>query len=257
MTRRPIIAGNWKMHKTISEAVALAQEIVRSFSEDPDVDIVLCPAFTALGPVAEVLKGSQVWLGAQNLHWEAKGAFTGEVSAAMLCDAGCQAVIIGHSERRQFFGETNESVNRKLKAALARNLLPIVCVGETLAQRQAGKTFDVIRDHVMGGYQGLSPQDAARTVAAYEPVWAIGTGVNATPAQAQEAHAFIRKLLAERFGDSVAGSIRIQYGGSVKPDNIASLLEQNDVDGALVGGASLEAASFIQILRQAKKVRVR
>jgi len=245
--RRPIIAGNWKMHKTIAEAAALARSVVAAAgSEGPEV--VVCPPFTALAAVAGVTAGSGVAVGGQDVFWEDQGAFTGEVSAPMLLDAGCRYVIIGHSERRQFFGETDASVNKKLKAALAHKLVPIVCVGETLAEREAGATEEVVGRQVREGLAGLAPEEAAGIVIAYEPVWAIGTGRTASPADAQAVCAYIRQLAAEMFGGKAAAALRIQYGGSVKPDNIAELMAQPDIDGALVGGASLDAAAFSKII---------
>lgn len=249
--RRPIIAGNWKMFKTIKEGQELVNSLKRELYDIEDADIVVCPPYTLLAYLADMLLSSNIALGAQDVHWEDEGAYTGEVSARMLKDAGCKYVIIGHSERRQYFGETNESVNKKTKAALAAGLTPIVCVGETLNEREAGKTFDVVKDHVQNGLQGLSEEEALEIVIAYEPVWAIGTGRTATAEQAQEVHAFIRKLLAELWGASCAGRMRIQYGGSVKPDNITALMAKDDIDGALVGGASLKIDSFAQIVKKA------
>jgi triosephosphate isomerase len=251
--RRLFLAGNWKMHKTPPEAAALARALLAGGAGELDaVDVALCPPFVALPAVAEALRGSRVALGAQNMHWEPQGAFTGEVSAAMLTAAGCRHVILGHSERRKFFGETNETVSRRLRAALAAGLFPIVCVGETLEERKAGRTHEVIRDHVEGSLAGADAGAMAKVTIAYEPVWAIGTGVNATPEQAEEAQGFLRGLLAERFGRAVAEETRIQYGGSVKAANAGALLACPDVDGALVGGASLEAKEFLGILRAAE-----
>ncbi len=247
--RKPIIAGNWKLNKNIKEAVDLVNEIKAKCAGFDKADIVVCPVFTALSKVAEVLEGTKIGLGAQDLYWQDAGAFTGEVSAPLLKDAGCQYVIIGHSERRQFFGETNETVNNKIKAALAHGLIPIVCVGENLQEREAGKTFDVIKDHVENSLKGFTAQDMGKMVVAYEPVWAIGTGKTATPAQAQEVHKFIRGLLEKNCGKGVAETIRIQYGGSVKADNAQELISQPDIDGALVGGASLKADSFAGIIQ--------
>ena len=248
MKRKPIIAGNWKMHMTAPEAGALAKEIVSACSGRTDVDVVVAPAFTALHAVSAALKGSGIGLAAQNCHNELKGAFTGEVSVPMLKDAGCSYVIIGHSERRQFFSETDESVNRKLAAALAGGLIPIVCVGETLAEREKGAAFGVIESQLSGGLMQVGPQQMKGIVIAYEPVWAIGTGKTATPAQAQEVHAFIRGWLARTHGEKIASEVRLQYGGSVKPDNVAELMAQGDIDGALVGGASLNADSFAALV---------
>ncbi len=255
--RKTIIAGNWKMYKTISEAIELANGLKREFfnlSAD-DIEIVVCPAFTALSEVSEVVIGSTIGVGAQDTYWEMEGAYTGEVSPAMIKDAGCRYVIVGHSERRQFFSETNESVNKKLKAALKHGLTPIVCVGETLAERERQETFKVLEDHVTKGLAQISKEDMAGIVIAYEPVWAIGTGKTAAPAQAQEAHRYIRDLLVKLFDKETAERVRIQYGGSVKPENIAELMRQPDVDGGLVGGASLKIDSFSQIVKQAAQVR--
>jgi triosephosphate isomerase len=248
--RKTIIAGNWKMYKTIKEAIELANGLKRGlFKLDfAKVDVVLCPAFTALSEVAEILNESEIGLGAQDIYWQEEGAFTGEVSPAMLKDAGCQYVIIGHSERRQFFGETNETVNKKIKAALKAGLTPIVCVGENLKERESNNTFKVIEDHVKNSLVDISNEDMLKIVVAYEPVWAIGTGKTATPEQAQEVHAYIRGLLKSIYGLEVSSSVRIQYGGSVKPENITELMNKPDVDGALVGGASLKVESFSAIV---------
>jgi len=253
--RKPIVAGNWKMHLGLREAGELVRQLKAS-CQVATVEVVICPPFTALASVAQLLNGSSISLGAQDLHWEAQGAFTGEVSPSMLVDVGCRCVIIGHSERRQHFGETNELVARKLRAALDHQLQPIVCVGETLAERQADQTHQVLSRQLDGALRSCAPTDAGELVLAYEPVWAIGTGRNATPEQAQEAHALIRQWLAQRFGAAAAESIRIQYGGSVTATNAASLLAQPDVDGALVGGASLEADSFAAIVKAADTAKV-
>ena len=253
MKPTPLIAGNWKMHKTVAEAVALARELRGMVSMVRDqVEIAVCPPFTALSPVAKALEGSNIELGAQNCHWEPSGAFTGEVAAPMLAEIGCTFVVAGHSERRQYFGETDDTVNRRAKAALAHALSPIVCVGETLDEREAGRTLAVVERQVRGGLSGLTAQDSKKLVLAYEPVWAIGTGKVATAAQAQEVHAHIRRLLVELFGGAAATGVRIQYGGSVKPDNAAELMAQPDIDGALVGGASLKADDFSKIVKAAK-----
>ena len=249
--RTPIIVGNWKLNKTIREAVALVTSLQSLAADVPDVEIVVAPAFTGLSAVAQALTGAAIRLAAQDVFWEDSGAFTGEVSPGMLKDVGCDYVIIGHSERRQYFGETNENVNRKVKAALAHGLTPIICTGERLEEREAGKTGAVVKDHLLNGIAGLSADQIASTVIAYEPVWAIGTGHNATPDQAQAVHALIRSLLSEGYSTDVASQIRIQYGGSVKPDNAAALIAQPDVDGALVGTASWEAESFAQIVKAA------
>ena len=254
--RKLIIAGNWKMYKTIGEAIDLANGIKRELFElsSEDIDIVLCPPFTTLSEVAEVIADSNIALGAQDMYWQEVGAFTGEVSPLMLKDAGCKFVIIGHSERRQFFAETNESVNNKIKAALKHDLIPIVCVGESLKEREAGETFKVLDDHIQNGLKGISEVDMLKLVIAYEPVWAIGTGKTATPAQAQEAQIYIREILVKLYNKAVAAEVRIQYGGSVKPENIIELMQQPDVDGALVGGASLKAESFSEIVKKASQV---
>lgn len=250
--RRPIIAGNWKMNKTTAESVSLVDELKALLKDKKDVEVVVCPPYTALFKSAQALQGSNIKLGAQDMHWEPSGAYTGEISSPMLKDIGCQYVIIGHSERRQYFGETNESVNKKVKAALKAGITPIMCVGEKLEEREKGLTEKIIEGHLRGGFDGLSKEDAAKIVVAYEPVWAIGTGKTATPAQAQEVHSFIRNWLKNSFGDDVASKIIIQYGGSVTPDNIEGLMKENDVDGALVGGASLKADSFSKIVKGSK-----
>ena len=247
--RKPIVAGNWKMNNTVAEALALVAEIKRQAAESKGVEIVLCPPFTALQAVSNAISGTAIGLGAQNMHWEKAGAFTGEVSAAMLRELYCHYVIIGHSERRMLFGETDAAVNRKVKTALASNLRPIVCVGETLQQRQASQTETVIRTQVLNGLKDIGPDQFAPVIMAYEPVWAIGTGMTATPDQAQDVHKFIRSLLQEMAGERVAQTVRIQYGGSVKPENAAALLSRHGVDGALIGGASLNADQFLAIMR--------
>ena len=247
--RCPFIAANWKMYKTVHEAVAFAKEFRVMVKDVTKVEIVLAPPFTALEVVRSVIDGSAIQLGAQNLHWEPKGAFTGEISAPMLVEAGCTYVIIGHSERRQLFGETNETVNKRLHAALAAGLTPVVCVGETLQERDADATVQVVERQVVAGLAGISPAALAKSVVAYEPVWAIGTGKTATPAQAQEVHRTIRDQLAKVANQDTADRVRLLYGGSVKPDNIDSLMAEPDVDGALVGGASLVAEQFIRIVQ--------
>jgi triosephosphate isomerase len=246
--RRPIIVGNWKMHKTTAEAVALVKALHASVAGMQSVDIGVAPPFTALAAVAEALRGSAIFVAAQNMHWEPQGAFTGEISAAMLADVGCTRVIIGHSERRQYFAETDATVNRKLRAALNAQLDPLLCVGETLEQREADATFSVLEQQIRQGLAEVVAEGMPRVVIAYEPIWAIGTGKTATPAQAQEVHAFIRDLLGTLYGKALADQVRIQYGGSVNAGNIQTLMAQPDVDGALVGGASLEASSFAQIV---------
>lgn len=249
--RRPIIAGNWKMNKTVPEAVRLVKQIKLLVEDDAKerVEVVVCPPFTALHAVSEVLKNSAVKLGAQNVHDQPKGAYTGEVSVAMLKDLGCEYVILGHSERRAYFGETDEMVNRRAKAALAQDLGVIICVGETLQEKREGRTEEVVSTQVRGALEGLEPARAEQLVIAYEPVWAIGTGENATGSEANAVIAMIRRLVGELLGTEMAEAVRIQYGGSVKPENIKSFLEQSDIDGALVGGASLEAASFAEIVK--------
>jgi triosephosphate isomerase len=247
--RKKIIAGNWKMNKTLAEAQDLAAAVVRDLGECAEADVVLCPPFTALKTVGDVISATSIKLGAQNMHWEGYGAFTGEVCAAMLRDLYCHYVILGHSERRQFFHETDENVNRKVKAALAANLTPIVCVGELRAEREAGRTEAVIGTQTRGGLAGLGAADLRRLVIAYEPVWAIGTGKVAMPQQAQEVHAIIRGLLGSLASPAIASKVRIQYGGSVKPDNAADLAAQPDIDGALVGGASLKTDDFLGIAK--------
>jgi len=247
-TRTPLLAGNWKMHGTRAEAVALAKGIKAGVAGVSGREVLVAPPFTSLEAVAGVLAGSSVLLAGQNLHWEAKGAFTGEVSAPMLRDIGCTHVIIGHSERRQFFGETDDTVAKKVASAQAHGLVPIVCVGETLQEREAGQMLTVIDRQVRRGLLGRDAAAIAALVVAYEPVWAIGTGKVATPEQAQEVHAFIRQTLAELSG-AAAQAVRILYGGSVKADNIDELMRQPDIDGALVGGASLQVESFVRIAK--------
>ncbi|MBN1465447.1 triose-phosphate isomerase [candidate division KSB1 bacterium] len=245
--RKRIVAGNWKMNTNIEQAVRLAQDIKAQY-DNLAVDVVLCPPFTNLYAVHRVIQGTPIWLGAQDLYWEENGAYTGQVSAGMLTAVGCQSVIIGHSERRQFFGETDVSVNKKIKKALEYKLTPIVCVGETLEEREAAETETVVEKQMKGALSGLSAADAAKLVIAYEPVWAIGTGKVATPEQAQVVHRFIRTFLAELYSRELADAIRIQYGGSMKPENAAELLAQPDIDGGLIGGASLKADSFLRIV---------
>ncbi len=249
MARLPFIAGNWKMNKTVGEAIDLIRELKRDISGVKDVEVAVAPPFTALHGVHKELEGSSIRLAAQNLYWEEKGAFTGEISPLMLKEVGCQYVIIGHSERRQFFGESDETVNRRIKAALAQGLKVIFCIGETLAEREEAKTFAVIERQVSGGLKGLGDKELRNVTIAYEPVWAIGTGKTATPEQAEEVHRFIRGKVDKLFSREVSEEIRIQYGGSVTPDNIKKLMNQPDIDGALVGGASLKAESFSKIVR--------
>ncbi len=252
--RIPLIAGNWKMYKDVNEAKDLAlslKNVLKDISES-SVEIAICPPFVDLYAVNEIIKGSNIKLGAQNLYPKQEGAFTGEISPLMLRSVGCHYVIIGHSERRQYFGETNESVNEKVKCALEYALAPIMCVGETLNERESGKWQEVVKNHLVGGLKDITKEKVKTVVIAYEPVWAIGTGKTATPAQAEEVHSFIRKLLADMYDESTAQSIRIQYGGSVKPDNVKELMAQENIDGALVGGASLKADSFEAIVKFGK-----
>lgn len=247
--RKPIIAGNWKMHKTVGEALALVRELCGITAGVTDVEIVICPTFTALYPVHLAICEGPLRLGAQNMHWEAQGAFTGEIAPAMVKEVGCTYVIIGHSERRQYFGETDDTVNKKVKAAFANELIPIMCVGETLEQREAGITEGVVGRQVRQGLTGLSAEQVAEMVIAYEPVWAIGTGRTASAEDANAVCRFIRQVVAEITGAESAEKVRIQYGGSVKGENIAELMAKSDIDGALVGGASLDADSFAKIVK--------
>ena len=253
-TRRPLVAGNWKLHCTLAEARSLARGVASRLSAGPrEVDVAVAPPFTALSTVGDALAGTTVALAAQDVFWEPKGAYTGEVSAPLLRDVGCRLGIVGHSERRHLFGETDEQVRRKLSALLDEGLTPILCVGERLEEREAGRTLEVVLGQLDAALEGLRGDElvADRLVVAYEPVWAIGTGRTASPADAQQVHQRLRERLAGRFGDTFAGSVRLLYGGSVKPDNAAALLAQPDVDGALVGGASLQADSFVAIVRAA------
>ncbi|MBW1726839.1 MAG: triose-phosphate isomerase [Deltaproteobacteria bacterium] len=248
--RTPLIAGNWKMFKTCPEAIETAAQLVKLLAGTrEDIDVMIAPSFTALAPVSDVIKGSCVSLGAQNIFWEAQGAFTGEISPAMLVSAGCKYVIIGHSERRQYFNETDETVNKRIQAAVNNNLIPVMCVGESEKERESKNTFSVLDKQVKKGLEEFSPDDLERLVIAYEPVWAIGTGKTATSDQAQEAHQFLRSVFEKSFGNTLAKSIRILYGGSVKPNNIAELMAMPDVDGALVGGASLDPETFSNIVQ--------
>ena len=254
--RVPFIAANWKMHKTVHEAVAFVKEFRRAARDFPDVEIVLAPPFTALHAAAEAARGSAIGIAAQNIHWEKEGAFTGETSAAMVKEAGAEYVIIGHSERRRLFNETDETVSRKIAAAFGAQLTPVVCIGETLEERDRGVTPVVLDRQIKQGLDGLSGDQIAALVIAYEPVWAIGTGRNATPQQAGEAHAHIRNRIRQWFGGSAADHVHIIYGGSVKPDNTHELMVLPDVDGALVGGASLELRSFTEILARSRQSAV-
>lgn len=247
--RKPLIAGNWKLNKTLAEAVSLAETLKRDLEGIDDADIVVAPVSTAISRVAEVLSASNVAVSAQNCYPEKSGAFTGEVSPLLLKDAGCRYVIVGHSERRELFLESDAFINQKIKAVLAEQMVPIFCVGETLAEREEGRMLNVLRQQIEAGLAGLSAQAAGEVVVAYEPVWAIGTGKTATSGQADEAHRFIRGLVQELFDEETASRIRILYGGSVKPESIDELMAQEHVDGALVGGASLKADDFVRIAR--------
>lgn len=249
--RKKIIAGNWKMNKTAGEGESLATAIKRELSAETKVDVVLCPPFTAISAISQAVSGSQIAIGAQNMHWEADGAYTGEISAAMLRDLYCRYVILGHSERRQYFGETDAAVNKKTHAALAAGLKPIVCVGETLEERESDQIESVITTQINEGLAGITAAQFKNVIIAYEPVWAIGTGKTATPEQAQDVHAMIRGLLVKLSDKATAESVRIQYGGSMKPGNAAELLSKPDIDGGLIGGAALDAQSFIDIVKAA------
>jgi len=253
MARTPVVVGNWKMHGSLRDIGPLVTGVKRGCAEAEGVEVGVCPPFPYLADVRDLLEGSAIRLGAQSCHAEPKGAFTGEVSAAMLKDLGCDYVILGHSERRHGLGETDAVVNRKLKAALGAGLTPILCIGELLAEREAGQTLAVVERQLSGSLQGFPPDDVARMILAYEPVWAIGTGKTATPAQAQEVHAAVRKIVERLAGRAVAQAIRIQYGGSVKADNVDELMSQPDLDGALVGGASLDPDGFSRIVRFKRK----
>ncbi len=251
LMRKPIVAGNWKMNKTVEDALSLVEDIRHELAECREADVVLCPPFTALKAVSDAVSGTHIDLGAQNMHWEKSGAFTGEISAEMLRELFCHYVILGHSERREHFDETDEVVNRKAHAALNANLHPIVCVGETLDQREANQMQEVVETQVRQSLAGLGPRQLVETVVAYEPVWAIGTGKTATPEQAQEVHALIRDVLRSISDEAVSQAVRIQYGGSVKASNAQELFGQPDIDGGLIGGASLDAMSFAAIVKSA------
>jgi triosephosphate isomerase len=252
--RKFVIAGNWKMYKTNSEAIQLAEAIKGKTTSINNTRIIVCPPATALSSVFSVIEGSNIALGAQNIYWENEGAFTGELSTEMIKSAGAKFVIIGHSERRQYFHETDEMVNKKALHALQSNLNPIICIGESLDQREQGITKDIINDQLDGALKNISTEQMIRTIIAYEPIWAIGTGKTATPEQAQDVHAFIREKLQSLFDAATSKSVIIQYGGSVKPANAHDLLKQSDIDGALVGGACLEAESFSEIIRTAENL---
>lgn len=247
--RKRIIAGNWKMNKNSVEAAELARAIVEKSGKNVDVEIVVCPPFTSIAAVGDVIRGTNVKLGAQNMHWEEKGAYTGEISANMLLTLGCEYVILGHSERRTYFHETDEIINLKLKSALKSGLKPIVCVGETRQERESGVTEKVIETQVRGAFKDITPDGLGGVVIAYEPVWAIGTGLTATTSQAEKVHGFIRKILEDMFGVKVAENTRIQYGGSMNPANAAELLREADIDGGLIGGAALNADNFDAIIK--------
>lgn len=243
------MVANWKMHKTVKESVDFTRQLVGKLSESAKSDVVIAPPFTSLHPVAEELRDSAIYLSAQNLHWDEKGAYTGEVSAGMLVDVGCKYVIIGHSERRVFFNESDGDINRKIKIALKFNLRPIFCIGETSDERESGKTFAVIKKQIKEGLIDLASDDIRQIIIAYEPIWAIGTGRTASPNQAEEVHSFIRNMIREIHGKDVSGKTMILYGGSVNPNNIADLMSQPDIDGALVGGASLDVEKFIKVVK--------
>lgn len=251
MSRKVIIAGNWKMNGIAREAKALVEELKPLVAGIDACDIVVCPPFTSIAAAVEAAAGSNIKVGAQNVHWAESGAFTGEISAAMLKELGVEYVIIGHSERRQYFGETDSTVNQRLKAALAAGLKPIVCVGELLEERENGKTEKVLETQISGAFAGIPAGQIPGIVVAYEPVWAIGTGRTATPELAEETHAFIRVRLCAMFGEQTGGGVRIQYGGSMKADNAAALVAQSDIDGGLIGGASLKAGSFAELIKNA------
>jgi triosephosphate isomerase (TIM) len=248
--RRPWIGGNWKMYKTIPEAISTLQELKTGMPNLIQTDLIIAPPFTALPALGKAIQGSPVQLAAQNVHWAEDGAFTGEISTRMLVDLGCTYCILGHSERRHIFGETDEQVHRKVVACLKAGLKPVLCVGETLEEREGGRIQEVIGRQLLEAVQGLSSQDMTQGVIAYEPVWAIGTGKSATPAEAQEVHAFIRGLVEDRFNKTLAMEKRIVYGGSVTPDNIRELYSKPDIDGALVGGASLKAEKFLPLIKE-------
>ena len=253
--RKKVIAGNWKMHKSNSEAKELVEGLLNNTKEIVKTMIIVCPPFTALSLVSDLANGSSLQVGAQNMYWEQQGAFTGEISTEMIKSTGTTYVIIGHSERRQFFGETDETVNKKLKAALESGLIPIVCIGESLDERESGVTNDVVGNQVEKALSGISAEDMQNVILAYEPIWAIGTGKTATPDQAQDVHKFIRSILTKLYNNEIAEKIIIQYGGSVKPENATELLSQPDIDGALVGGACLKADSFSGIIKAAESLK--
>jgi len=251
--KKPFIAGNWKLNKTVSEALEFISSLKEACQGITEAEIIAIPPFTALSSVAEHIQDSPITLGAQNFFWEDNGAFTGEVSASMLVDVGCSYVLIGHSERRQHFEETNKTVNKKIQAALSNGLTPIFCMGESLEERESGKTKEKIESQILEGLEDIGTEDSRKIVFAYEPIWAIGTGLTASPDQAEDVHNFIRNILAEKYGNDVSSCAIILYGGSVKPDNTFSLLSEKDINGALVGGASLKADSFAEIIKEGIK----
>lgn len=252
--RKPMIAGNWKMYKDVMESIELVNAVKREVFDVGNVDIVVVPPYVNISEVSEMLSESNISTGGQNCHWEPEGAFTGEIAVGMLKSVGCKYVVIGHSERRKYFGETDETVNLKVKAVIGQGLIPIMCVGETLEERESEKTMDVVKTQVEGGLKGLSADEIKDLIIAYEPVWAIGTGKTATPEQAQEVHATIRGLLGNMYSDDLAGATRILYGGSVKPDNVEELMKEKDIDGGLIGGASLKPDSFIALVKKTSGV---
>lgn len=251
--QKPFIAGNWKLYKNSAEAVELVNELQEKYADFEEAQMVVIPPFTALCDVHITLQGSSIQIGGQDVFWEEEGAFTGEISASMLKDVGCRYVIIGHSERRQYFGETNTTVNKKIKAAISHDLTPIMCIGESLEEREKGETINKVRIQISEGFEDLDADSIRKIIIAYEPIWAIGTGLTATPDQAQEVHRFIRKELSEKYGNETGSCAIILYGGSVKPANTFSLMKEKDINGALVGGASLNAESFIEIAKEAIK----
>ncbi|HDK26625.1 MAG TPA: triose-phosphate isomerase [Candidatus Atribacteria bacterium] len=250
--RIPVIAGNWKMNKTVVESIALVKELTDFVRKIQGVDIVVCPPFTSLWVVKDIINGTNIHLGAQNMYWEIKGAFTGEISPPMLKDVGCEYVILGHSERRRYFKETSEEIAKKVKAAFSVNLLPIVCVGENLEEKESGKTKSIIEEEIKAIFLEIDPLLARRVIIAYEPIWAIGTGKSANPQDANLINKFIRELFSFQYGREVSEQVRILYGGSVNPENIKEFMDESDIDGALVGGASLKALSFSQIVKTAQ-----
>jgi triosephosphate isomerase (TIM) len=249
--RKKVIAGNWKMNMNLHQSQKLVSEIINGLGKDSKAEVIVCPPFTSLSEVNSLVKGMQVKLGAQNVYYEQSGAFTAEISADMLKSVGCEYVILGHSERRVIFKESDELINKKIKTSLAKELKPIFCIGELLEQRESGETMKVVSSQIEKGLEGITTEQMKNVIIAYEPVWAIGTGKTATPEQAQEVHSFIRELVAKKFSPSIAESLIIQYGGSVKPDNSGKLLSQKDIDGALVGGACLKPDSFLSIIASA------